>query len=85
LREPPPTEFSPQRKENIFISLKTGNVKKKMGRERRFPRRTAVGQFYLRMRPPEPEDDAPLDEPEDEREGALELREEELPLRDGAL
>jgi hypothetical protein len=37
------------------------------------------------MRPPEPEDDEPLDEPEDEREGALELREEEPLLRDGAL
>jgi hypothetical protein len=84
LREPPPTEFSPQRKENIFISLKTGNVKKKMGRERRFPPRP-TSRSYLRMRPPEPEDDEPLDELEDEREGALELREEEPPLRDGAL
>lgn len=83
-------------KREYFISLKKGKVKKKLGRTggRRGP--SAVPSTYFLMRPPEPDDEEPLDELppelEDEREedpllrdGALVEREGALELREGEL
>jgi hypothetical protein len=81
-------EVFPIEKIEYFIPLKNENVKKKLG----------VGLDY-RLRPrPEEEDEDDRDEelretleldrelePDDEREGALKLREDPLELREGEL
>jgi len=77
----------PIEKIEYFIPLKKANVKKKLA---------VGGSYFLRARPAEEEEDRDEEpreipelerelEPEDEREGALKLREDPLELRDGEL